>query len=230
MMIVRRSAASLIRAVARLASPSTQDWARAMLAELDSIGSDWVALLWALGSVRLLFVGQTNHLRELSDVPAAAKALANRMNQRTWSGSIMVSGMALFFGLAFLRASDAFAQVGYALIVAAMLYMLFQLVAGRPRRIPAYADLAARTAQYRCELERERDFHRGYWFWSRFAVMLPGFTLLCVGSMRTHPSTIRSQMILLALFLAFGALSIPNNLVRARNYARQIQDLDLLED
>jgi hypothetical protein len=33
----------------------------------------------------------------------------------------------------------------------------------------------------------------------------------------------------LALFLVFSALSIPNNLIRARNYARQLHDLGSLE-
>lgn len=230
MKMIRRSATSLIRAVSRLASPSTQDWAQAMLAELDSIGSDWAALLWALGSVRILFVGQTNHLSGLSDIPAAAKVLADRMRQRTWLGSVSISGMAVFFACAFLRASDIVAQVGYALVVAAMFYMLLQLYAGRPRRIPAKADLVTRTTLYRCELERERDFHSGYWFWSRLAVILPGFTLLCIGSMISHPAQAYSQIILLVFFLAVCALSIPRNLTRARSYARQIQDLDLLEE
>jgi hypothetical protein len=198
-----------------------------MLAELDSVGNDWAAFLWALGSVRILFVRQTIHPMGLSDIPAAAKVLADRMNQRTRLGSVSVSGMALFFGRAFLHASDTFQQVGYALIVAAMLYMLFQLFAGRPRRIPAIADLNARTALYRSELGRERDFHSGYWFWSRLAIMMPGFILLCVGGMITHPSTTHSQIILLALFLVFSALSIPNNLSRARSYARQLHDLGL---
>jgi hypothetical protein len=75
---------------------------------------------------------------------------------------------------------------GYALIVAAMLYMLLQLFVGRPRRIPANADLNARIALFRCELGREHDFHGGYWFWSRLVIMTPGFILLCVGGMIAH--------------------------------------------
>jgi thiosulfate reductase cytochrome b subunit len=118
---------------------------------------------------------------------------------------------------------------GYALIVAAMLYMLLQLFAGRPRRIPANADLNARIALFRCELGREHDFHGGYWFWSRLVIMTPGFILLCVGGMIAHPSTTHSQVILLALFLVFSALSIPNNLIRARSYARQPHGLDRLD-
>lgn len=229
MKIVRLGAVSILRTVIRLTSHSTQNWAKAMLAELDSIGNDWAAFLWALGSVRILFVHQTIHPMGLSDIPAAAKVLTDRMNQRTRLGSVLVSGMALFFGRAFLDASDTFQQVGYALIVAAMLYMLLQLFAGRPRRIPDNANLNARIALYRSELGRERDFHGGCWFWSRLVIMMPGFILLCVGGMIAHPSTTHSQIVLLALFLVFSALSIPNNLIRARNYARQLHDLGSLE-
>jgi hypothetical protein len=137
--------------------------------------------------------------------------------------------MALFFGRAFLHASDTFEQVGYALIVAAMLYMLFQLFAGRPRRVPANADLNARTALHKSELEREREFHGGYGFWSRLVIMMPGLILLCVDSMIAHPFTTHRKIVLLALFLVFSALSIPNNLIRARSYTRQLYDLDSLE-
>lgn len=103
MKIARQCAVSILRTVFRLASPSTQNWAKAMLAELDSVGNDWPAFFWALGSVRILFVRQTTRLISLSDIPAAAKALSDRMNQRTRLGSVSVSGMALFFGRAFLR-------------------------------------------------------------------------------------------------------------------------------
>lgn len=229
MNIVRQVAVRILRTVFRLASPPTQNWAKAMLAELDSVGNDWEAFFWALGSVRILFVRQTIHPKGLSDIPAAAKVLADRMKQRTRLGSVSVSGMALFFGRAFLQASDAYERIGYALIIAAMLYMLVQLIAGRPRRIADNADLHAQTALYRSELGRERDFHGGYWFWSRWGIMMPGFILLCVGSMIAQPSTTHTQIILLALFLVLSALSIPNNLVRARSYARQLRDLDRLD-
>jgi hypothetical protein len=44
MKIVRKGAVGVLRIVIRLASRSTQNWAKAMLAELDSIGNDWDAL------------------------------------------------------------------------------------------------------------------------------------------------------------------------------------------
>ena len=55
MSATRRLAAKLLRAVARLASSDGQDWANAMLRELDFIVSDWAALFWALGSTTAIF-------------------------------------------------------------------------------------------------------------------------------------------------------------------------------
>jgi hypothetical protein len=51
----RRLASRLLHAVARHASSDCQDWANAMLRELDFIENDWAALFWALGSTTAIF-------------------------------------------------------------------------------------------------------------------------------------------------------------------------------
>jgi hypothetical protein len=55
MSVARRLAYRLLNSVVRHASPDSQDWASAMLRELDFVESDWGALLWALGSATALF-------------------------------------------------------------------------------------------------------------------------------------------------------------------------------
>jgi hypothetical protein len=52
---VRRLASGLLRRVLRYAPSDSQDWANAMLRELDFIESDWAALFWALGSTAAIF-------------------------------------------------------------------------------------------------------------------------------------------------------------------------------
>jgi hypothetical protein len=200
-----------------------------MLAEMDSISSDWRALLWSIGSLRVLFVRQTIGPASLSDIPVAAKVLADRMNQRTWLGSVSVLGMAFFFGRFFFYAPNTLQQMGSAMLVVALLYMLFQLVTGRPRHIAPNANLSVQTSLYRAELMRERDFHRGRSFWSRLAVIIPGYILLCVGGMAAHPSTAHRQTIQLAFFFLFALLAIPNNLRFAKRYAHQLRELEHLE-
>ena len=55
MSAARKLASRLLRAVARLSSAESQDWANAMLRELDFIENDWAALFWALGSTTAIF-------------------------------------------------------------------------------------------------------------------------------------------------------------------------------
>jgi hypothetical protein len=50
MAVLRKLAVRWLMAVVRNAPPACREWASAMLRELDFIESDWVALLWALGS------------------------------------------------------------------------------------------------------------------------------------------------------------------------------------
>src|SRR5271163_118049 len=52
---VRELANALLRAVLRHAAADSQEWAGAMLRELDFIENDWVALFWALGSINAIF-------------------------------------------------------------------------------------------------------------------------------------------------------------------------------
>jgi hypothetical protein len=52
---VRKLANALLRAVLRHAGAESQEWAGAMLRELDFIENDWVALFWALGSINAIF-------------------------------------------------------------------------------------------------------------------------------------------------------------------------------
>jgi hypothetical protein len=55
MTAVRRLASGLLRGVQRHAPAACQEWASAMLRELDFIESDWAALFWALGSTTAIF-------------------------------------------------------------------------------------------------------------------------------------------------------------------------------
>jgi hypothetical protein len=55
MSVARRLAHRLLNSVVRHTSPDSQEWATAMLRELDFVESNWGALLWALGSTTALF-------------------------------------------------------------------------------------------------------------------------------------------------------------------------------
>jgi hypothetical protein len=87
---------------------------------------------------------------------------------------------------------------------------------------------AASTGFYRANLERQRDFHRGIWFWSRLVIFVPGPFVFCLGTAIAHPETARQMRVQALIFAFLAALAVPLNLGMARKYQRQIDELDAL--
>jgi len=222
----RRLALKLLNAVVRLASPAAQDWAKAMLRELDFIENDWTALLWALGSTRILLKRGDVPVADLSDIPRVAQSLTKRIRRRTLGGCLITLGETVAFGWFVFIVPNTMQRLGCCLTVAAMLYMTYQLVARRTREAPSETDPSVCAISYRAELERQRDFHRGWWFWSRLLIMLPGMLLFCLGGAIAQPETIQVYLAIVACFIALAIAAIPLNLRLARKYQRQINELD----
>jgi len=161
----------------------------------------------------------------MSEIPAAAKALTSQMTQRTWVGSGVVTAMALFFIRLLSQVPNTLQRMGCALIVVAMLYMLFQLVSARPHTDLVGGDL---LAQYGAELGREWNFHSGLSFWSRLVIIIPGVLLLAIGRIIANPASLTRGAVQMAIFLFFAALAIPNNRRYANRYTARLQELEQL--
>ena len=74
---------------------------------------------------------------------------------------------------------------------------------------------------YRKELLRQRDFHRGAWFWWRMVVFLPGPLLFLVGAVLTRPGLVPSIGLFLVIFVILAILAVPPNYKVALRYERQ---------
>jgi len=85
---------------------------------------------------------------------------------------------------------------------------------------------AASVEFYRGELQRQRDFHCGIWFWSRLVMILPGPLVFCVGFEIAYPALATYIRWEIAAFLFFAALGVLLNLGRARKYQKQFAELD----
>jgi hypothetical protein len=70
---VRRLALTISDEVVRWASPGCKEWAEGLEREARIIESDWAALGWALGSMRVLLDRRAAPLRSLDEVPAATQ-------------------------------------------------------------------------------------------------------------------------------------------------------------
>ena len=78
---------------------------------------------------------------------------------------------------------------------------------------------------YRTELERQRDFHRGLWLWSRLVMVAPGVVVVLIGGAIAHPERIH-PIRLAAASVVFAVLLVTRHLRLARKYQRDIDALD----
>jgi hypothetical protein len=135
---------------------------------------------------------------------------------------IVIAGWTIFFFVF----HNTLMRIGSILTVAGAAYEVIQLLMRPARATPDLAGTACVTF-YRAELKRQRDFHKGTWFWSRLLVFLPGPLLWYVGLANAFPQFALFIWLQLVVFLTLGAIAIPLNLRLARKYQRPIDALDL---
>ena len=116
-------------------------------------------------------------------------------------------------------------RVGSAMTVLGAGYMIGQILLRRSRMMLDTAGTEC-LRFYREELERQRDFHQGPWFWSRLVLILPGPLIFIVGFARNHPQWAPFLWFEAATFLAIAAIAVPLNLRLARKFQRRIDALD----
>jgi len=98
MSIPRRLATRLLLTALRHSSPEGQNWARAMLREMDFIGNDWAALSWALGGSTAIFKYIVRGWRAWFGHSANKEGQMDNVGKKTaWA----VLGIVIAFALAF---------------------------------------------------------------------------------------------------------------------------------
>jgi hypothetical protein len=149
------------------------------------------------------------------------------VRRRNLVGGVVALTEAVFFGYFFFGVSTSMLRIASALTVAGVLYIGVQLYARRAAQQPL--DNASAIGAYRVELERQRDFHRGSWFWSRQLLFFPGPVLLCVGEAIAQPESARAFLAILAAFAFLWLRAVPLNLNQARKYQRRLDELQMLQ-
>ena len=227
-MTIRGLASAILTAAVRRASPTVREWGAAMLREMDFVESDWAALLWALGSVPVLFKHSEAPMSDPSAVFLRAQTLMKEIRRRTLMGygaCIIVTG----YFASFIFVPNPLQRIGCCLAIPATLYLAYQLYARRPGNLPLESGSAAYPDSYRAELERQRDFHRGIWLWSRLAIIFPSYMLFSIGFAMAHPELGRwFEVAITASLIILGIVAVPLNLRLSRKYQRQIDELDAL--
>ena len=163
---------------------------------------------------------------------ARVDRLARRTRVRNYGGYANCAIVVAFALWWITLIADPFATAGALLIMAGALTLAVQLRATRSGG-PMGGDAAAlgRTGSFdfhRAELERQLDFHRGAQLWIRLGVLALGALLFFLGFARAQPHLARTigwEALACVLMLA---AAVPINAWYARDYRRQIDELDHL--
>lgn len=133
------------------------------------------------------------------------------------------------FAVIYVFNTSEVARIGAVLVVIGAAYIGLQIliVSIRTGRLDTREIEPARyESVYRAALVRQRDYHRGGWFWTRLVLFAPGGLLVWAGMAESQPST-RATVIgvgMVMVLLAFTA--IPLNSKAARQYQREIDRVD----
>jgi len=234
MTALRRLAVRISQVVVRLASPGAKDWAKATAREVEFIGSDWSALRWALGSLRILVGRPEVRLTSLTQVPEEARRFARELRAR----AILGSSIAIFEALAFsffsvrlpaLVPSFKVGRAGCVLTAAAALWAAYRFIDQRGRKLPSHTGSPA-IASYRTELERQRDFFSLRWLCVLLGPLSLGMTVMTAGMILANPKTARLAISSLAAFFFFSAIAAHGYRRKAARFQRRIDELDTLSD
>jgi hypothetical protein len=129
------------------------------------------------------------------------------------------------FTLVFFLFPNSLQRIGSILTVLGSAYMLVQLKIRPARAMPDMGGTDC-VSFYRAELERQRDFHRGRWFWSRLLILLPGPLVFCMGFAQAYPEIAWFIWLEFATLLILAPFAVLLNLRLARKYQRRIDALD----
>ena len=136
-----------------------------------------------------------------------------------------------FFGFEFWRAGDVLVRTGFALLIAGMVYVVWQLHArGSSKTLPRDAGLSSYVEFQRHELERQRDALERVRRWY-LAPLVPGMAVLLMAFGLANPGHAKQIWLVVAIeALVMGAILF--GIAKLNDAAaRKLQDqIDELED
>jgi len=223
MTIVRTAAQKISAKVVCYSSAGNKEWAEGLAREVDFIQSDWGALLWSMGSLRVLLDRRPAPIRTYDDLwPLVQKFV--KASRQTWTWVIFVATQLIQAHSQFSESNSTAKRAGAAMIAVAWttsgIYMTIVWLTERKRF--ANKDLPELIGCYRDYLEKQVKLFRSSRWWITIYMLL----LLYPGIMLSSPD-FRSGGYLTFLILCFFAiLTFP--LYSRRNARRRLQELDAL--
>jgi hypothetical protein len=169
----------------------------------------------------------------IDEIRHKARKFQKKIGRRNLREYIAALVVVIFFGYSLWHNPDTVTRVGFALIIAAMFYVMYQLHHRGSARSPA-AEMGSESwlELHRRELERQRDLLGNIWSWY-LGPIIPGWVVLMLGIARTNPGRLHHFGLFLAVFNLVTAVVFVGlwklNQRAARRLQRRIDELDGLQ-
>ena len=179
---------------------------------------DDLKILWKELSTNPLQIAPDQLRKEAEKLEKGLRRRSIIVGGAAW---IVIAAWTLFFFIF----PNRLQRIGSVLTVLGCGYMLVQLKMRPARAMPDVGETDC-TEFYRSELGRQREFHRGTWFWSRLVIFLPGPVIWFLGFAQAYSELVPFIWLEFATFLILAAIAVPLNLRLARKYQRRIDALE----
>jgi len=163
MSLLRGVAEGVSRFVVRHASPGSKEWAEGLAREADFVESDWKAVAWSLGSMRVLLSYREAPLRSFAELTKAAEKYAEAKRQSFGTtNALWISNLCqtLSWSVCFFLARSWQDRIGYSLLTLGYVPMtIYTLIQSRKEfDVPDRFDPASMIQYYKAGLERVCNF------------------------------------------------------------------------
>ena len=228
MTLIRGLATGISSRVVRWSSPGCKDWAEGLEREASVIESDWAAVRWSIGSMRVLLDRRQLPLTSLGEVPAETQKFVDKVRMRAG----FVLAMSIMYGLQALLCLWKFCKTRNTLefaacvivVLGSILAGLYSLMERRRLNVPWYDDIyddpVACAHLYKERLKR-RD---SLWIYTSY------FLCAGLGMVINYGGSYDSEdRIYSAIFVGLFLLVIPPLILQVRrNNLRRIEEIDAL--
>jgi hypothetical protein len=153
----------------------------------------------------------------------------DRVKTRTRGGYLASAFLTVAMLSMLTLADNVLMRAGIVLTIVGVLYLGWNVHQHRGLLQGGDGDVPS-TAHLRRELVRQRDFHRGWNFWSRLVLLTPGPLMLFAGFAMSQPHLAWIIRLEAISCVAFLIAAIPLNHHLSRKYQRQIDALDRLQE
>jgi hypothetical protein len=203
MTLVRRKALEISGWVTWLASPGCKEWAQGLEREVAFIDSDWRALGWALGSMRVLLDRREAPLRSIFEVPAVAKKYFEKRRSQIALTYLMCSiygiglSLVVFTVLSIHRyPMDCLSTCLIVMASSPMFYRTWRY----GRVVVVQPDNVIDCAVYlRSEMQQDIEFNCGWPTWASFALIWFSFALADLGAKGSNAAWVHDSRLSLPM-------------------------------